>query len=65
MNVPRCQTMKGMCMFRISTNKCYNERFKSIEQILNVIFKYKLKMKTRLLEHFQDDIFSFGVPKPY
>ncbi len=33
----------GIFMFRLSTNKCYNESFKSIEQILNVMFKYKQK----------------------
>ncbi len=31
-------------MFMFSTNKCYNEWFKSIEQILNVMFKYKPKI---------------------
>jgi hypothetical protein len=35
-------------MFKVSTNKCYNEWFKSIEQILNVIFKYKPKRNASL-----------------
>jgi hypothetical protein len=30
-------------MFKLSTNKCCNEWFKSIEQILNVLFKYNKK----------------------
>jgi hypothetical protein len=30
-------------MFKLSTNKCYNDWIKSIEQILNVLFKYKPK----------------------
>jgi hypothetical protein len=52
-------------MFKVSTNKCYNEWFKSIEQILNVIFKYKQKRNARLQDVFQNNILSFGVPKPY
>ncbi len=39
---------RGICMFMFSTNKCYNEWFKSIEQILNVLFKYKPKRNVRL-----------------
>jgi hypothetical protein len=30
-------------MFKLSTNKCYNEWFKSIEQISNVLFKLNQK----------------------
>ncbi len=39
---------RGICMFKVSTNKCYNELFKSIEQILNVIFRYKPKRNAKL-----------------
>ncbi len=44
---------RGICMFRLSTNKCYNEWFKSIEEILNVLFKYKPKRNARLLTQFR------------
>jgi hypothetical protein len=37
-------------MFRLSTNKCYNDWFKSIEQILNFLFKYKPKDYLDILE---------------
>jgi hypothetical protein len=50
-------------MFKLSTNKCYNEWFKSIEHILNVLLKYKPKRNVGLYGHFQSDILSFGVPK--
>jgi hypothetical protein len=50
-------------MFRILTNKSYNECFKSIEQILNVLFKYKPKTNVGLLRHSRMT-FSFGVPNP-
>jgi len=43
----------GKHMFRLSTNKCYNELIKSIEQILNVTFKYKPKRNARLLRHYK------------
>ncbi len=33
-------------MFKLSTNKWYNELFKSMEQILNVSFKYKKECRT-------------------
>jgi hypothetical protein len=37
---------RGICMFKLSlTNNCYNEWFELIEQILNVLFKYKPKKK--------------------
>jgi len=34
---------RGICIFNLSTNKYYNEWFKSIEQIFNVMSKYKPK----------------------
>ncbi len=37
-------------MFTFSTNKCYNQWFKSIEQILNILFKYKPKRDVGLLK---------------
>jgi len=40
---------KRICMFVFSTNKFYNQWFKSIEQILNVLFKYKPKRNVGLL----------------
>jgi hypothetical protein len=40
---------RGVCMFKLSTNKCYNEWFKSIKQILNVLFKYKPQRNVGLL----------------
>lgn len=52
-------------MFKVSTNKCYNELFKSIEQILNIIFKYKPKRNARLQDLFKITYSHFGVPKPY
>jgi hypothetical protein len=52
-------------MFRLSINKCYNEWFKSIEQILNVLFKYKPKKECGTTLTIHNDILSFGVPKPY
>jgi hypothetical protein len=42
----------GICMFRLSTNKCYNEWFKSIEQILSFLFKYKPKKECRIIGYF-------------
>jgi hypothetical protein len=56
---------RGICMFKLSTNKCYNEWFKSIEQILNVLFKYKPKRNARLQHISKMIVLSFGVPKPY
>jgi hypothetical protein len=53
---------RGICMFRLSTNKCCNGCFKSIKQILNVLFKYKPNAG---LQDIQNDILSFGVLKPY
>jgi hypothetical protein len=38
-------------IYRLSTNKCYNEWFKSIEQILNVMFKYRPKTNVGFLKH--------------
>jgi hypothetical protein len=38
-------------MFKLSTNKCYNELFKSIKHILNVMLKYKPKRNVGLLRH--------------
>jgi len=35
----------------VCLNKCYNKWFKSIEQILNVLFKYKPKRNVRLSRH--------------
>ncbi len=58
-------TERGICMFQLSTNKCYNEWFKSIEQILNVLFKYNPKRNARLQDISRNDILSFGMPKPY
>jgi hypothetical protein len=55
---------RGLCMFRLSTSKCYNEWFKSIEQILNVLFKYKPKRNVGPHVAFPKMTFSFGVPKP-
>ncbi len=52
-------------MFKLSTNKCYNEWFKSIEQILNVLFKRNPKRNAKLQDISRNDILSFGVPKPY
>jgi len=52
-------------MFKFWTNKCYYEWFKSIEQILNVLFKYNAKWNARLQDIFKNDILSFGMPKPY
>jgi predicted alpha/beta-fold hydrolase len=40
---------RGIRIFKLSTNKIYNEWFKSIEQILNVLFKYKPKRNVGLL----------------
>ncbi len=51
-------------MFRFSTNKCYNELFKSIEQILNVLFKYKQKRNVRLLKHSRMAYFYLECQKP-
>jgi hypothetical protein len=43
---------RGICMFKLSlTNKCYNEWFKLIEQILNVLFKYKPQNKWTITRH--------------
>ncbi len=39
---------RGIFVFRLSTNKCYNDWFKSIEQNLNVLFKYKPKRNVGL-----------------
>jgi len=52
-------------MFKLSINMCYNKWLKSIEQILNVMFKYKPKRNACLQDIFRNDILSFGVPKPY
>jgi hypothetical protein len=51
MNVLRCYNERGICMVMLSTNKCYNKWFKSIEQILNVLFKYKPKRNAWLFRH--------------
>jgi hypothetical protein len=40
--------------------KCYNERFKSIEQISHVLFKYKPKTNVKLLKHFKMAYFHWG-----
>jgi hypothetical protein len=45
--------------FRFLINKCYSEWFKSIEQILNVVFKYKPKSNAGLHDIFTNDILSF------
>ncbi len=48
-----CQMLNNesrICTFKLSTNKCYNEWFKSIEHILNVLFKYEPKRNIRLNE---------------
>jgi hypothetical protein len=47
-------------MFRLSTNKCYDEQFKSIEQILHVLFKYKPKRNVRLFQHSKMTYFHWG-----
>ncbi len=38
-------------MFRLLTNKRYNEWYKSIEQILNVLLKYKWKKNAHTTNH--------------
>jgi hypothetical protein len=35
----------------VCLNKCYNKWFKSIEQVLNVLFKYKPKGNVKLPRH--------------
>jgi hypothetical protein len=53
-----------LSMFKLSTNKCYNEWFKSIEQILNVLFKYKPKRNVGLLWHFKMTCFHSECQNP-
>jgi hypothetical protein len=55
---------RGICMFMLSINKCYNEWIKSIEQILNAMFKYKLERNVGLQDISTNDILSLGVPNP-
>jgi hypothetical protein len=40
---------RGIRILGLSANKCYNQSFKSIEQILNVMFKYKPKRNVGFL----------------
>jgi hypothetical protein len=56
---------KGYMYVKFSTNKCYNEWFKSIRPILNLIFKYKPKKNVELHDIVKNDILSFGVLKSY
>jgi hypothetical protein len=51
-------------MFKLSTNKSYNEGFKSIEQNLNIMFKYKPKRNARLLRHFRMTYFHMEFQNP-
>ncbi len=51
-------------MSRFSTNKCYNELFKSIEQLLNVLFKYQPKRNARLCKHFRMTYFHLECQNP-
>jgi hypothetical protein len=51
-------------MFKLSTNKCYNEWFKSIEQILMSCSSINQK-ECKIILTFQNDILSYGVAKPY
>jgi len=51
-------------MFMFSINKCYNEWIKSIEHILNAMFKYKLERNVWLQDISRNDILSLGVPNP-
>ncbi len=51
-------------MFRLSTNKCYNDQFKSIEQKLNVMFKYKPKRNVGLLKHYGMAYFHLECQNP-
>jgi hypothetical protein len=44
---------RGICMFMLSTNKCYNEWVKSTEQILNAMFKYKLERNVGLQDIYR------------
>jgi hypothetical protein len=55
---------RGVCMFGLSANMCYNEWFKSIEQILNVMFKYKPKKNARLLRHSKMAYFHLECQNP-
>jgi len=51
-------------MFTLSTNKCYNEWLKSIEQISDVMFKYKPKRNARLLRHSKITYFHLENQNP-
>jgi len=64
MNVKMLNSERGICMFRLSTNKCYNEWFKSIEQVLNVLFKHKPKMNAEILRHSKMTYFHLECQNP-
>jgi hypothetical protein len=51
-------------MSKVSTNKCYNEWFKSIEQILNVLFKYQSKGNVGLCKYFRMTYFHLECQNP-
>ncbi len=51
-------------MCKLSTNKCYNELFKSTEQNLNVLFKYKPKRNARLLIYSRMTYFHLECQNP-
>jgi hypothetical protein len=55
---------RRICTFKLSTNKCYNDLIKSIEQILNVIFKHKPKKNARLLRHPKITYFHLECQNP-
>jgi hypothetical protein len=51
-------------MFMPSTSKCYDKLSKSIEQILNVLFKYKPKRNVGLLKHSKMIYFHLECQNP-
>ncbi len=55
---------RWICMFMFSSNKCYNQLFKSIEQILNVLFKYKPKRNVGLLRCSKMTYFNLECQNP-
>jgi hypothetical protein len=65
MDVLKCYIMKEKYVCLCFQPMCViNEWFKSIEQILNVMFKYKQKRNVRLLKHCRMTYFYLEYQKP-
>jgi hypothetical protein len=66
MDVLKCYIMKEryVCLGFQPINVIMNDSIKSIEQILNVLFKYKQKRNVRLLKHSRMTYFYLECQKP-